>query len=195
MRRSILLFSTLILSCVTLRAQTMADDVRSWSEGWKYAFSLEGRQNWKPEFTARYYAGFFTEGPAITGGVRVDDKRTFGLMVWQGRTYIDAAPADVYSLSAGLYMRRYFHLGQKDIVALYIDFAVGAGYVYKMDGGYMVNLETGETVKTTDYDKGDVLFAATFQPGVRFRFWKNLHLFLGPTISTNTVGLHLGLGF
>ena len=173
----------------------MADDVRSWSEGWKYAFSLEGRQNWKPEFTARYYAGFFTEGPAITGGVRVDDKRTFGLMVWQGRTYIDAAPADVYSLSAGLYMRRYFHLGQKDIVALYIDFAVGAGYVYKMDGGYMVNLETGETVKTTDYDKGDVLFAATFQPGVRFRFWKNLHLFLGPTISTNTVGLHLGLGF
>ena len=92
-------------------------------------------------------------------------------------------------------MRRYFHFAQKDIVALYIDFAVGAGYVYKMDGGYMVNLETGETVKTTDYDKGDVLFAATFQPGVRFRFWKNLHLFLGPTISTDTVGLHLGLGF
>ena len=188
-------FSTFILSCATLRAQTMADDVRSWSEGWKYAFSQEGRQNWKPEFTARYYAGLFTEGPAITGGVRVDDKRTFGLMVWQGRTYIDAPPANVYSLSAGLYMRRYFHFAQKDIVALYIDFAVGAGYVYKMDGGYMVNHETGETVKTTDYDKGDVLFAATLQPGVRFRFWKNLHLFLGPTISTNTVGLHLGLGF
>lgn len=154
-----------------------------------------GRQNWKPEFTARLYAGFVTEGPAITGGVRIDDKRTFGLMVWQGKTWIDAAPASVYSISTGLYMRRYFHFGQKDIVALYCDFAIGAGYVYKMNGGYMTNTETGETVKTTDYSKGDVLFAATLQPGIRFRFWKNLHLFLGPTVSTNTVGLHLGVGF
>ena len=194
MKRFLLIELALIIG-LTASAQTMADDTKSWAEGWKYAFSAEGRQNWKPEFTARYYAGLFTEGPAITGGVRVDDKRTFGLMAWQGRTYIDAAPANVYSLSARLFMRRYFHFAQKDIVALYIDFAVGAGYVYKMDGGYMVNLETGETVKTTDYDKGDVLFAATFQPGVRFRFWKNLHLFLGPTISTDTVGLHLGLGF
>ena len=59
----------------------------------------------------------------------------------------------------------------------------------------LTNVETGETVKTTDYSKGDVLFAATLQPGIRFRFWKNLHLFLGPTVSTNTVGLHLGVGF
>ncbi len=162
----------------------MADDAKSWAAGWKYAFSAEGRQNWKPEFTARYYAGFLTEGPAITGGVRIDDKRTFGLMVWQGKTWIDAAPANVYTLSSGLYMRRYFHLGQKDIVALYADFAIGAGYVYKMDGS-----------RTTTYEKGQVLFAATLQPGVRFRFWRNLHLFLGPTISTNTVGFHLGVGF
>ena len=43
-------------------------------------------------------------------------------------------------------------------------------------------------------DEGDILFAATWQPGVRFRFWKNLHLFHGPTISTNTIGIHLGVG-
>lgn len=184
-----------LLTGLAAGAQTMADDAITWAEGWKYAFSQEGRQNWKPEFTARLYAGFVTEGAAVTGGVRIDDKRTIGLMVWQGKTWIDAAPASVYSISTGLYMRRYFHFGQKDIVALYCDFAVGAGYVYKMDGGYMTNAETGESVKTTDYNKGDVLFAATLQPGVRFRFWKNLHLFLGPTVSTNTVGLHLGVGF
>ena len=194
-RYLIILLSLLSLTIVPIHAQTMADEFLPWAEGWKYAFSQDGRQNWKPEFTARYYAGFVTEGPAITGGVRIDDKRTLGLMLWQGRTYIDAAPSDVYSLSAGLYMRRYFHFGQKDIVAIYIDFAAGGGYVYKMDGGYMVNHETGETIKTANYDKGDMLFAATLQPGVRFRFWKNLHLFLGPTLSTNTVGLHLGLGF
>lgn len=193
--KRLFVISIALLTSLAAGAQTMADDAITWAEGWKYAFSQEGRQNWKPEFTARLYAGFVTEGAAVTGGVRIDDKRTIGLMVWQGKTWIDAAPASVYSISTGLYMRRYFHFGQKDIVALYCDFAVGAGYVYKMDGGYMTNAETGESVKTTDYNKGDVLFAATLQPGVRFRFWKNLHLFLGPTVSTNTVGLHLGVGF
>ena len=193
--KRLFVISIALLTGIAAGAQTMADDAITWAEGWKYAFSQEGRQNWKPEFTARLYAGFVTEGAAVTGGVRIDDKRTIGLMVWQGKTWIDAAPASVYSISTGLYMRRYFHFGQKDIVALYCDFAVGAGYVYKMDGGYMTNAETGESVKTTDYNKGDVLFAATLQPGVRFRFRKNLHLFLGPTVSTNTVGLHLGVGF
>ena len=196
MKKLILLAASLIITVmVPLRAQTLADDAKVWADGWKYAFSAEGRQAWKPEFTARVYGGFVTGGPAVTGGVRIDDKRTFGLMVWQGETWIDAAPASVYSISTGLYMRRYFHLGKKDVVALYSDVAIGAGYVYKVNGGYRINVETGETVKIIDDGKGDVLFAATWQPGVRFRFWRNLHLFLGPTLSTNTVGLHLGVGF
>ena len=193
--KRLIVITIAILAGLSAGAQTMEDDLRIWAEGWKYAFSREGRQNWKPEFTVREYRGFFTKGPAITGGVRIDDKRTLGLMVWQGVTYIDAAPADIYSISAGFYMRRYFHLGKKDIVALYSDFAVGAGYVYKMTGAYKINAETGEIVNETDYNKGDVLFAATWQPGMRFRFWKDVHIFLGPTISTNTIGLHLGVGF
>ncbi len=180
---------------VPLKAQTMADDAKVWAADWKHAFSAEGRQAWKPEFTARVYAGFVTEGPAVTGGVRIDDKRTLGLMVWEGDTRIDAAPASVHSISTGMYMRRYFHLGKKDIVALYSDFAIGTGYIYRIDGGYMTNVETGETVRTYDQNsEGDILFAATWQPGIRFRFWKNLHLFLGLTISTNTIGIHLGVG-
>lgn len=193
--RKLLLLTLIALSCASAGAQTMADDARSWADGWKYAFSPEGRQNWKPEFTVRGYVGFVTEGPAITGGVRIDEKRTLGLMVWQGKTWIDAAPASVHNVSIGLYMRRYFHLGKKKIVSLYGDFAIGAGYVYKINGGYRTDPVTGKTVKTTDYSKGDFLFAATLQPGIRFRFWKNLHLFLGPTLSTNTIGLHLGVGF
>ena len=80
------IITIVLLSGLSAGAQTMADDAKTWAGGWKYAFSQEGRQNWKPEFTARQYAGFVTEGPAITGGVRIDDKRTFGLMVWQGKT-------------------------------------------------------------------------------------------------------------
>ena len=194
MKRFLMIELSLLIG-LTSSAQTMADDIKVWAEDWKYAFSAERRQAWKPEFTARVYAGFVTEGPAITGGVRVDDKRTLGLMVWQGETYIDAAPGAVYNVSAGLYMRRYFHLGKKDIVALYSDFAVGAGYVYKVNGKYWENTETGEKTEIIEDSPGDIIFAATWQPGIRFRFWRNVHLFLGPTISTNTVGLHLGVGF
>ena len=194
MKRFLMIGLALLIG-LTASAQTMADDMKIWAEGWKYAFSTEGRKAWKPEFTARLYAGFVTEGPAITGGVRIDDKRTLGLMVWQGKTYIDAAPADIYSVSAGLYMRRYFHLGKKDIVALYSDFAVGAGYIYKVDGKYRTNTQTGEITEQVDESPGDLAFAATWQPGIRLRFWRNVHLFLGPTISTNTLGLHLGVGF
>ena len=195
MRKSILITTLLISVIFPLKAQTMADDVRTWVEGWKNAFSQEGRKNWKPEFTARMYSGFFTEGPAITGGVKIDDKRTLGLMVWQGKTYIDAAPGNIYSVSAGLCMRRYFHIGKRDIVALYSDLALGAGYIYKVDGKYRYNTQTGEKIQQLEENPGDVEYAATWQPGIRFRFWKNMHLFLGPTISTNTVGLHLGVGF
>lgn len=194
MKRFLMIELALLIG-LTVSAQTMADDMKIWAEGWKYAFSAEGRKAWKPEFTARLYAGFVTEGPAITGGVRIDDKRTLGLMAWQGRTYIDAAPAHLYSVSAGLYMRRYFHFGKNDILALYSDFAVGAGYIYKVDGKYRTNTQTGETIEQLDESPGDVKFAATWQPGIRLRFWRNVHLFLGPTISTNTLGLHLGVGF
>lgn len=190
-----LVINMALLIWLSASAQTMADDMKTWADGWKYAFSAEGRKAWEPEFTARLYAGFVTEGPAVTAGVRIDDKRTMGLMVWQGKTYIDAAPADIYSVSAGLYMRRYFHIGKKGIVALYSDFAVGAGYIYKVDGKYWVNTETGEKTERVYETPGDVEFAATWQPGIRFRFWRNVHLFLGPTISTNTVGFHLGVGF
>ncbi|MBQ7611285.1 MAG: hypothetical protein IJU74_09320 [Bacteroidales bacterium] len=196
MKRLFLFAASLFISVmIPLRAQTMADDAKGWADGWKYAFSAEGRQAWKPEFTARVYAGFVTEGPAITGGIRLDDKRTLGLMLWQGRTYIDAAPGSIYSVSAGLYMRRYFHLGKRDIVALYSDLAVGGGCIYKVGGKYWNNIQTGERVQRIEENPGDMVFSATWQPGIRFRFWRNLHLFLGPTLSTNTVGLHLGVGF
>ena len=108
-RLSVLLLA--VLAGLSASAQTMVDDVKTWADEWKHAFSREGLQNWKPEFTARVYAGLLTEGTAMTGGVRIDDKRTVGLMVWQGNTWIDAAPANVYSLSTGLYVRRYSHLG------------------------------------------------------------------------------------
>ena len=176
-------------------AQTMADDARSWAEGWKYAFSQEGRQNWKPEFTARWSTGFFTTGPEFTGGVRIDDKRTFGLLVGRGELYLDAYPAEVYSIDTGVYMRRYFHLGQRDIFAFYSDAAIGASWVYKVDGKYRVDYQTGEQIEVVGYNPGDRWFFAAWEPGVRIRIWRNFHLFLGPTVATRCVGFHLGAGF
>jgi len=182
LKRTALVFSLFIITCATASAQTFADDARAWADGWKYAFSQEGRQNWRPEFTARWTSGFFTTGPEITGGVRIDDKRTFGLLVGQGDLYIDKYPSHVYSITTAAYMRRYFHFGKKDIFALYSDAAIGARILYKVDG------EAG-------YNPGEVWFYGAWEPGMRFRFWRNVHLFLGPTIATDCIGLHLGVGF
>ena len=43
--------------------------------------------------------------------------------------------------------------------------------------------------------KSDVLFVGGWQPGIRVRCYKNLHIFLGPTLATDCLGLHLGIGF
>lgn len=48
---------------------------------WKYSFSSEGVKRWKPEFTARWGLGIYASEFVFSGGVRVDEKRTFGLMV------------------------------------------------------------------------------------------------------------------
>ena len=195
MTRKSFIIALLLLSCVSLNAQTFADDAKVWAEGWKYAFSQEGRQNWKPEFTARWTTGFFTTGPEFTGGVRIDDKRTFGLLFGQGDLYLDAHPADVYSISTGLYMRRYFHLGKRDIFAFYSDAAIGARWLYRVDGKYLINTKTGEKTEVVGYNPGDVWFFAAWEPGMRVRFWRNIHLFLGPTIAIDCIGFHLGVGF
>jgi len=183
-----------LLSAAPMKGQTMADDVSTWAGGWKYAFSEEGRKAWKPEFTARYSSGFVTDGPAVTGGVRIDGKRTFGLMAGVGSTFINAAPGHVQTVSAGLYMRRYFHVGKKDIFAFYSDATVGAAYVYEVTGHTQID-DTGETVLLIDDRPGDILPYAAWHPGIRVRFWRNIHLFLGPAIATNTMGFHLGIGF
>ena len=178
------LTATLLFSAmIPLKAQTMADATKVWIDEWRYAFSAEGRRAWKPEFTVRTYSGLTTHGPAITGGIRIDNKRALGLMLLQGNTYSDADPGHVYSVSAGLYLRRYFHLHKKDIFALYSDLAIGAGIIYKIDSNILKE------------SPGDMIFAGTWQPGIQIRCWRNLHLFLGPTLATNTIGLHLGIAF
>ena len=183
----------LLLFCLPVRAQTMTDDFQSMVEGYKYAFSKEGRMEWRPEFTIRTYGGLVTGGQAVTGGLRINQSLTLGLMAWSGKSYIDAVPAHIFNVSAGVYMRNYLHLGKRDIFAFYSDLAMGAEYIYRVDGKYWNR--DGEQIEMVKASPGDWRFAATWQPGIRIRFLKSLHLFLGPTLSTNTIGAHLGLGF
>lgn len=196
MKRILTILLTLLLASVTAFAQeSMTEGVNSWANEWKYAFSKEGVKEWKPEFTARYYAGFFTSGPMITGGVRVDEKRTFAIFVSQGDTYLDYAPGDLYSISAGLNFRRYWHIGKRKTFAFYSDLYAGAGRIYKIDGKYLKNTASEEVWEVIEDNVGDVRFVAGWQPGIRVRCYKNLHMFLGPTIATDCLGLHLGIGF
>lgn len=84
--RKIVVVILFLVVVLPLKGQTLADDASSWAGEWKAAFSVDGRRKWKPEFTVRYSAGFISEGPLITGGVKIDDKRTLGLMFGQGCT-------------------------------------------------------------------------------------------------------------
>jgi len=164
----------------------------------KESFSAEGRKNWRSEVTVRGNLGIYAGGFAVTGGVRIDEKRTLGLMAGKNvNVYtVRHGYTDVNSFSAALYGRRYFHLGERKIFSLYSDLVLGAAVVTDLEGAYWVDPVDGATKKDDIIvDKGDVQFYVSWQPGVRVRFFDNVHLFLGPTLSSHCLGVHLGIGF
>ena len=55
-------------------------------------------------------------------------------------------------------------------------------------------LVTGKS-ELIEESAGDVILIGGWQPGVRVRCYKNLHLFLGPTIASDCFGFHVGVGF
>lgn len=184
MKRILTTLAILLLAATGSFAQeTFTDDVNKWANEWKYAFSKDGRKNWQSEFTIRYRMGIYTDGPMATAGIRVDEKRTIGIFAGLEEVWDDATPANIYSARLGVAFRRYWHLGKRKIFAFYSDLYAGAGYIYKV------------TSSETYHDKGDVLFVGGWQPGIRVRCYKNLHIFLGPTLATDCLGLHLGIGF
>ena len=190
------LFLVLCCALVSLSAgaQSMTEDFRSSFEGYKYAFSKEGRKEWKPEFTIRLCMGLPTGGYAVSGGVRINSNHTLGVMLMRKSTYIDHVPAHIYYYYAGLYWRGYVHLGKKDYFSLYSDVSLGGNYTYRVDGKYWDM--NGEQIEAISDSPGDIRFVAAWQPGIKIRFWKNIHIFLGPTFSNEIAfGFHLGVGF
>lgn len=176
------------LACsIPATAQTRSGSM-TYAEGWKYAFSPEGRQEWRPEFTLREDLVFYNTGLMLSGGVRIDDKRTFGLVANMNTTYYDAYPIDAYQAGLSLYMRRYFHLGPKRIISIYSDIYGGAGVVYRVDGA------NPPSAPSSVQQKGDIVPILGWHPGVRIRIYKNLHVFVGPTLSLYNPGIHFGIG-
>ena len=189
-RLIITLFICLFFTSGIVNAQ---ETQSGWANEWRYAFSKEGMKEWKPEFTLKRSGGFFTGRRMVTGGVRVDEKRSFALYLGQGDQWIDHAPASVYSIRTGVSFRRYWHLGARKTFAFYSDLSAGIGWVYKIDGGYH---ETPDgDIYIISEKVGDMLFEVLWQPGIRVRFYKNIHMFFGPTLATDCIGVHWGIGF
>ena len=183
----------LTLSLTTISAEAQIGTLISYANSWRHAFSRDGVSEWRPEFTVRYTSGFFTDGPALTGGVRVDNKRTLGFFAGQWTYHIDKNDCSVRTMGGGTYMRRYIHLGKRDIVALYSDVAAGLAGVYRIDGGF-TDPDTG-IWRGSSKQPGDIVTFASWQPGIRVRIYNNLHIFAGPTVATKCYGFHVGLGF
>ena len=89
----------------------------------------DGKKAWKTEYTLRYRAGLFTNGPMFTAGIRVDEKRTIGLFTGLEEIWDDATPANIYSARLGFTFRRYRHMGKRKTFAFYSDLYAGAGYI------------------------------------------------------------------
>lgn len=196
MKRILTILCTMITAIGSASAQNpMAEDMSRWADGWKHAFSKEGVREWKPEFTLRYYDGLVTAGPMLTGGIRIDEKRSFSIFMSQGETYADYAPGDIYSIGTGICFRRYWHLGRRKTFAIYSDLYAGAGWIYKISGKYHLNTQTGWRREVIKENVGDMIFIGGWQPGIRVRCYKNLHLFIGPTLAAECLGAHLGIGF
>lgn len=177
-----LLCALLAFSASEVYAQADSTEVAVESAGKKYDL--------RPEFTARGYVGIYNGGYRITGGVNINNRHSAGLMLGYHDSYHDYAPGNVYSITTALYYRRYFHLGKRQVCAFYVDAYVGAGWVYKVDEWF----PEGEH-NQIDNVKGDVIPLIGVHPGFRVRLYRNLHIFLGPTIGTDCLGLHLGIGF
>ena len=152
-------------------------------------------QKISPEFTARIDLGIYNGSCNFTGGVRLNDVWTVGLLAGRATTYIDAAPGHIYAINTAAYTRGYIHLGAKDIFALYGDLSIGASWVYKVTGKYAYYGDDIEPRELIHENPGDVHFLLSFEPGIRIRIYRNIHIFLGPTISSVTRGIHLGIGF
>ena len=184
-RLVISLFMCLLFASDMVNAQ---ETQSGWVNGWKYAFSKEGMKEWKPEFTLRESGGFFTGRWMVTGGIRVDEKRSFALYLGQGNQWLDHVPAHVHSIRTGVSFRRYWHLGSRKIFAFYNDLSFGMGWVYKISG-------PSENIDRVRAKVGDMLFEGLWEPGFRVRFYKNIHMFFGPTLATDCIGVHWGIGF
>lgn len=105
MKRILTILCTMITAIGSASAQNpMVKDMSRWADGWKHAFSKEGVREWKPEFTLRYYDGLVTAGPMLTGGIRIDEKRSFSIFMSQGETYADYAPGVTFILSVRGYV-------------------------------------------------------------------------------------------
>ena len=81
--------------------------------------TVEKKYDLRSEFTARATAQFFQSDYTLSGGVNVNNKNTFGLMLGYKEVYDDATPADIHAITTSLYYRRYFHLGKRKICAFY----------------------------------------------------------------------------
>ena len=151
--------------------------------------TAEKKYDLRPEFTARVTAQFFQSDYTVSGGVNVNNKNTYGLMLGYKEMYDDAAPADMYAITSSLYYRHYFHLGKRQVCAFYIDANVGACWVYK------TNYRPEDDYPL--YETGDCGLILSLEPGFRVRLYKNLHIFFGPTASLGlgNFGLHFGIGF
>lgn len=203
MRKVILLFLMLLMAFASSAqkrplnpAPTFADiDSGTYAEKLKYCYSREGIRNWKPEVTVRLgvtlaVGGFY----AGSLGVRVNDRSTFGIKGLWGSFYYDSFPAHTYWAGGALFARRTLPFGKRAIVSLSNELTAGVGCYYKVYGDEDTYFATLDRMFFHRVNKGDFIPLLGWQPTLKIRIYRNLHIFLGANVSTIGLGPVLGIG-
>ena len=145
------------------------------------ANGIDNADYWLPrkEIGGRYAFSNDRNGHEIALGYRIDDNWTAGISISDPkyRTTADSSEErfDRTGFGASLYGRRYFHMGAKDKWAFYIDGYIGADFLKDNSGN------------------PSSVFTAKLEPGIRYRFFNNHQIFIGPSLGAHCLGFHLGL--
>jgi len=185
------LFIVLLASVVANAQETNHADVSSVNifKSFTHCFSREGRKDWRMQYGASYSLGFPYTQEMATVGIRMDDKREWGLALVHTDLYIDADPASEYYLSLQLHNKHYWFLSQRHRSSFFFEGSFGVCWCYKDTCDESRSYDDGSR-----NDEGLVGPIMELRLGFDFPIHRKLHGNLGFELHEG-MGVFLGINF
>lgn len=183
------IFSILFLSLFSLPGLSAQERCSmNCFSSFKHCFTPEGRAQWSPAISLSTTLLIYANTTDLAFGIRMDEKRIWGLGVGLGRQYNDSVPGTEYYVPVYIWNRHYYPVGKKRVNAFFCDLRLGAAFFYQVTG-------KDDDFDDSMADEGDVLPIIRFAPGLKLRIYQSFSIMAGPFISNEGFGFHFGFAF